>query len=584
MNRPPPTARRLAESYSADLRASLTVTPEAADDPVAIAAAAAGLPDEPRSLLETLWLAAVPGDPLPDRFRPQIEKEGGPLWRALVLLPRATPQPGADIHPLHYAGSCRLNPALKGWRPPVPTREEATPAFPPSDARWDAVVVAAELESQPGQLTMEGVLRRDVEKRMLGRLGGDPDRWTLALQTARLTGLVRPAEGRLRGFPEAIPRALADPAALFADPVHTGAAAMVLRVVGEAWIDVPAWLEQLRTRGRTVLYSPPYSDRSDVPFDDAGWATVERAILHEVLDTLHRAGVLDAARTGADIVAVRRAAPRPGFQPGFLLTPDNDILVHAGELSSTEYGRLARLAPYVDGERVHRHRLTREGVAADLAAGNRDTHEFLASHSRTGLPPNTADSVREWQRSATRITVLSGVDVIEDDDGTLRIATGPVEGAPRVIDYAKAPPARFLYRRGRITIPDASDTLAVRAAVEQVARFEGREDDERIYVPERRRHASPERLLARLREHYGGELPGEIEVLVLSGSGIGAVTCAPAFVVRLPPGAADALRRDWIAGPLLKRAVTAEEILVLPHDLATLKRRLAELGVELREG
>jgi len=42
---------------------------------------------------------------------------------------------------------------------------------------------------------------------------------------ARLTGLVRAAESRLRGFPEAVPRGIADPAALFADPILTSFAA-----------------------------------------------------------------------------------------------------------------------------------------------------------------------------------------------------------------------------------------------------------------------------------------------------------------------------------------------------------------------
>ena len=59
-----------------------------------------------------------------------------------------------------------------------------------------------------------------------------------------------------------------------------------------------------------------------------------------------------------------------------MLLPDGNLLVHSGELPSTEYGRLARLAPYVDGERMHRHKLTREGVASDLAAGHRDAREL----------------------------------------------------------------------------------------------------------------------------------------------------------------------------------------------------------------
>lgn len=582
--RPPPgpSNRRLVESYEPAFKVTLTVPPEAADDAAALIAATAALPEGAARLLETLVLVGPAGDPLPERLRAAIDRDGLELWRAALLLPRTSPQAGVDIHPLRYAGSCRLNPVLRGWLPPgcPPLAGETTATFPPSDARFDAIVVAALLEGQPAQLTQDGAIRKDVERRLFTTLGGDAARWGLALQAARLTGLVRASEGRLRGYPEAVPRPLADPGALFGDGVQVAACALLLRLLrGDDWLDVPALLQRLRVRARQVLYSPlddRYPDR-DLPFDEAGWDVVEGPLFLGVLDTLHRAGVVDAARAGADIRAVRRAGPRPSFQQGFLLTPDNDILVHVGELSPTEYGRLARLAPFVDGERVHRHRLSREGVAADLAAGNRDTLEFLARYSRTGLPPSTTDSVREWQRSATRIVVLTGVDVEEDDDGTLRFATGRTPA--REIDYGKAPRARFLYRRGRIAIPDGWDPLTVRAVVSRIARYVGREGEDRLYAPELRRHPDPQALLERLREHYGGELPGEIETLVLSGSDLPPVRSERAWIVHLPPLVAAALRRDWVAGPLLRRAVTLEEIVVAEADLPTLRQRCAELGL-----
>ncbi|MDP2316203.1 MAG: hypothetical protein Q8P41_25115 [Pseudomonadota bacterium] len=570
------------ESYDAAFRAGLTVAPDAADDPAALAAAAATLPEPSAELLETLLFVAMPGEPVPERFRPAVERVGEPLWRATLLLPRQSHTGGGDIHPLRYAGSCRLNPALKGYVPEgwVLTAPEATAAFPPSDARWDAVVVAALLGEQPGQLTQDGTLRKDVERRIYTTLGGEPTRWALALQIARLVGLVRPAEGRLRGFPEAVPRPLGDPTALFADPLASAAASILLRQLGAGWLDLGAFLERLRVRCREILCSPTdgrYADRSAVTFDDAGWDQVEGALFHSVADTLHRAGVVDASRTGVDIRYLRRPGPRPSFSPGFVLLPDGNILVHSGELLSTEYGRLASLAPYVDGERMHRHRLTREGVAADLAAGHRDTLDFLASHSRTGMPPNIVDTVREWQRSATRITVLTGVDVQEDDDGKLSIAP---PGAPgRVIDYTKPPRARFLYRKGRVTIPDGWDALGVRAAVERIARFVGREGDERIYLPERREHADVPALIARLQAFYGGELPGEIEALVISGTSLTPVHAERVWLVHLPTEIAGALRRDWIAGPILRRAVTQEEVVVAAEDLDRLRERLRELGI-----
>ncbi|MFN7147057.1 MAG: hypothetical protein ACK4YP_25030, partial [Myxococcota bacterium] len=117
MSRPPPTptARRVVEAYDATFRAGLTVTPEHADDPAALAAAAAALPPDASALLDLLTFVALPGEPVPERLRGVIERVGEPLWRATLLLPRQS-HGGGDIHPLRYAGSCRLNPALKGWR------------------------------------------------------------------------------------------------------------------------------------------------------------------------------------------------------------------------------------------------------------------------------------------------------------------------------------------------------------------------------------------------------------------------------------------------------------------------------------
>ncbi len=584
MNRPPPpsSARRVLDSYDAAFRRGLTIPLDCVDDQPTLVAAAEALPEGARALLELLLLVSVPGELVHERLRAAIVRSADALWRAALLLPRPTHSGGGEIHPLHYAGSCRLNPALQGYAPsgwsPVP--EAAVAVFPPSDARWDAVVVAAFLGEQPGQLTQDGLLRKDVERRIYSSLGGDSARWALALQIARLTGLVRPAESRLRGFPEAVPRGLTDPAALFFEPLQATAATILLRLLGEDWLDLSALLEHLRVRCREVLCSPTegrYAERSGVAFDDSGWEQVEAAAFQHVADTLHRAGVVDAHRSGTVVSAIRLPGPRPSFSPGFVLLPDGNLLIHSGELPSTEYGRLARLAPYVDGERMHRHRLTREGIAADLAAGHRDTQAFLAAHSRTGLPPNIVDTVREWQRSATRITVLTGVDVAEQEDGTLSLAPAGSEG--RVIDYAKPPRARFLYRRGRISIPDGCDPLGVRAAVERIAVYDGREGDERMYQLVHRAHADGPALLARLQVLYGGELPGEIEALVLSATPMEPVRAEPAWVVYLPAPVAAAVRRDWIAGPLLRRAVTPEEVVVSAADLPALRVRLAELGL-----
>ncbi len=581
--RPPQPLRRLCAAYEPTVRAALTVAPEFADDPAVLLAAVETLPPSARALLELLWLVVPVGETIPERLRPLIERDADPLWYSLLLVPRATWYEGAAIHPLHYAASCRLNPAFASWRPVIPAYAgEAVPTFPHSDAWWEAIVVAASLESNPAALTQDGILRKDAEKRLLSSFPGDAARWDLALRLARLSSLVRPHGQRLHGSPEAIPRPLADPSALFSESRAVTIAAAILRLVSTAWVDYPALVERFRTTLRELVASPRggnYPEHPEVGFDEQGWQSHEGAALTLVVDGFHRAGVLDVFRDGSDVVAIRRATPRTALGSGFLLTPDLDLLVHAGDLSLADYGRLARAAPYVDGERLHRHRLTRDGVAADLAHGHVDLVGFLTTHSRTGVPPNVADTIRHWQRSATRITVVTGVDIEEDESGNLRVAPGGLV-ADRVIDYATPPRGRFVYHRGRVGIIDGWDPLTVRACVNRIGTFTGREGDERIYALEIRSQAHPTPLLDQLRHWYGGELPGEIEALVLAGSVTEPARVEQAVIVHLPAALAGALRRDRVAGPLLRRPLGFDQAVVDRADIPTLRQRFTELGIQ----
>lgn len=585
---PPAPARRLAASYEPEFRGRLTVPPEHAEDPEALAAAAAALPEPAARLLDLLLLVVPVGEPLPERLRPAIERDADALWRALLLLPRATWIEGALLHPRHYAGSCRLNPAVAPLAGGIAVDGpvDAVPSFPPADAWWDAVIVAAALEAAPAALNQDGTLRRDVERRLYGQLGDDVDRWSLALRLGRLVGYLRPTGGRLVGQPEAAPRTLADPTALFPDPAGAAVAALLQRLVRDEWVDLRATVDRLRERARELLHSPregQYADRPGTPFDDGGWARVEAPLFARVADALHRVGAIDAVRDADGVRLFRRARPRPVHATGFLLTPDNDILVHVGEVSTPDYGRLARLAPYVDGARLHRHRLSREGVSADIAAGHIDPAGFLAGHSRTGLPPSVADSVREWQRSATRITVVTGVDLVEEDDGRLRLARNDAVPTHRVIDYSVPPKGRFLYEQGRLLLIAGLDPLPLRAAVERVARLEHTDHNGRHYRPEHRAHPDPGARVEELRTWFGGDLPGELETLVRAGGEVEPVAVRPARMVVLPPSVAAALRRDPVAGPLLRRALSPTESVVPEEDLRALRERVATLGLTWAE-
>jgi hypothetical protein len=184
---------------------------------------------------------------------------------------------------------------------------------------------------------------------------------------AMASGLARPAAGALHGFPESRPRPVTDPAALVDDEGPRAAAGALLRIVRRDWVSLPRLSEALRQRCPVVFAA------------DQGltWADRELVWLRRAADVLHRVGVLEGERGPEGLLAVRRAGPGSARSPGFLLTPDREILVAPGELHSADYGRLCRLAPYVDGDVLHRHRLTREGLAADLAAGHDDAAAWL---------------------------------------------------------------------------------------------------------------------------------------------------------------------------------------------------------------
>lgn len=562
----------------------MTIPAHAVEDPAALDAAAGRLAAGSRALLDQLLLMVPVGEPIPERMRDRVVRDGGPLFQAALLLPRASPDREGSVHPQHYAGACRLNPGAKGIALTNPAPQaEAVPSFPPADARWDAVVVAAQLEQTPGGLTQDGAIRRDVERRLLTGLGNDELRWGLALRLARAAGLVRASSGRLVGLPEATPRPVVDPAQLADEPIVATVCGLILRLSKTEWTDVRWLIATLAGVARETFFSPLrgiYLGRTE-SFDDAGFADIELPALRKALDLLHRVGAIDAARDAEGVSAFRLPTQRQPTDGKFMVTPDGGVLVHVAEARLSDYGRLCRLAPFVDGDALRRHHLNRDGAAAELGAGHRDTHEFLTERSRTGLPGNVGDQLREWQRSATRITVISGVDIVEEDSGKFRVATPADVG--RSIDYTTRPRARFFSEGGRLLVPEMWDPLDLRATLARIGTYQGREGGTHIFLSELRQHKQPASLLARLRDYFGGELPGEVETLILAGAGLQPVTVETAAILRLPALAASALKRDRLLGPLLRRQLSADECVVDVADLPTIQARLMALGLAIRE-
>ncbi|MED5374600.1 MAG: hypothetical protein VX899_26520 [Myxococcota bacterium] len=585
----------ILSSYGAAFQARMQVDPKRLAKRVEVLQIARELPEPLRDTLDTLLLAHPEAGHIDLRFRALLEEgPGAELWLYGLVLPRGLPKGARGVDPTNFAGAARLHPALKRRRPlrerlrEDVLAEDLSPTHPPSDARFDAVVVAVAIEANPPRLKQDLGLRKDTLQRLMRSLGDDPDRWSLALSLAMASGLCRPAGGRLRGYPESKARSLDDPAALLPEDLQT-AGRLLLRLVGQDWISLDTLLSTLRTRCRQVLHSPneqgAYDTRPGTHFDEQGFDHIELPLFKAAATALYRARQLDGRAGSEGVEALRQPQPGPEYPPGFLLTPDLEILVAPEELPAHIYGRLARLAPFVEGTRVHRHRITSDGVARDLTAGHSDPAEFLARYSRTGVPPTVAQSLAAWSQSAERISLLSGVDILEQD-GRFTVVESPPEHA-RELQYGlrDAPvPASFQAEGAdHLLVPTEHEALTVRAALERVAVLE-RWDDAGLHYRLRPTAAEePEALLDSLRSFHDGPLPGQLEVSVLAASQPHpAPRQEEAVVLHLPESLSPALVRDPVAGPLLGRVVAPGQHLVDREHLPELLARLERLGLSTK--
>ncbi len=549
------------------------------------------LETESRDLLDTLLLAAPLEQPVSQRFRIAIEALGEPLWRSGLLLPRATPSRGATLDPRNYAASCRLNPGLASRKPFC--EQDLTPdldpqaSLPPFDSHWDAMVVAAELERHPLGLTQEGRPRHDGLEKLWNRLGGRSERWTIALALGRTQGLVRPVQGKLTGFPESTPRPLRDPSLLLSDE-ESAAGRALLVLVGQDWVDWPALLSLLEKRSRTLLFSPnhalppQYASRPSLPFQ-SGWQSMEVRRFEAACTCFFQVRVFDVARGPDGVLAVRRSQGDNERAGGLLLTPDLEILVAPCEIDRTSYGRLCRLAPYQDGDRVHRHRLDRPGVAADLAAGHTNPEDFLASHSRIGVPEGVAQFLAEWSRSASRLSLFTGVDILEED-ASFRIVQQHPPGV-RVLDYggSEPPPAELEVEGDLLRVPLGKDPLQLRFLVEAAGEYQGVEDGAHVYTLRPLPHKDPQRLIEALSHYCESSLPGNVEAAILSVSEE-PYQVQDALLLKVSPEAAAALSRDPSLAETIQGPLESGLLVLKASDLDLVEARLAALGFRQEKG
>jgi hypothetical protein len=584
---------KIIQQYDPDFRASMKLSDAEITDPAACIARAEALPEEAQDLLDTLLLAHDAGTAVAQRFRPRIESAGQALWGAALLLPQVRPSKGVTVDPRHYAASCRTSPHLSARIPfgnHLPRTDAETPAsLPPADARRDAIIMAALLDrTQPG-LTKGGNLRADAEQRLYSSLGDDSHRWSLALHLAKTGGLARPVGDRLLGFPESPLRRIPNPEELLA-PEDREAALVLLRAADSHWLPLADLLTILRDHARWILHSPDakstepngtYADHPAHAFDEEGWDALEAPSLHRAADVLVRLGHLEARQGPDGPTHLRVPAGAPQGAPGFLVTPDLDILVAPGELPLSLYGRLCRLAPYVDGDRAHRHRLSREGIAADISAGHSDAEEFLSEYARFPLPESVVSSLAEWGRSAARVSLWTGLDVWEEDGVLVRAESTE---ADRTIEYQGPATGRFEMKGDDILVPLGLDSLRVRSRLARIATSSGVQDDAWHFTLRPDPVANPESLLSSLRTHTKeATVPPQLEAAIWARAGGNGFRAEEALVVHLPENAAEVLQRDPIAGPLLGRMLEGNQSLVNRDHLPALRERLEALGFQEEE-
>ncbi len=312
----------------------------------------------------------------------------------------------------------------------------------------------------------------------------------------------------------------------------------------------------------------------------AGAGDLRRA-LQGAGDLLQRLGLAEADRDAEGLRALRLPAAAGHRSDGVLVTSDLEILVAPGEISARDYGRLCRLAPYVDGDVVHRHRLSAEGLRRDLEVGCTDAAGWLAELARYGLPGGVRDSLREWGRSAARVTLWTGASIVEVD-GQFSLLSGPAPEGARRLPASLSPQARFRAEGDLLKVAEGADVLPLRALLDRVGERIESPDSGLCWRLRAVRCSDPAALLSVLQACCVGPLPGAVEAAVRAAALDAPVPVRPQLQVALSDDLFAALRRDPVAGPLLgSRIEDGPGVLVSPDKLPALRARLAALGIHL---
>lgn len=288
-------------------------------------------------------------------------------------------------------------------------------------------------------------------------------------------------------------------------------------------------------------------------------------------------------------------------EPSLLIGANFDILVYLGKLSPPALTALGCAdCTRVDAQTAS-YTLSRGSLYRALESGLElpALLELLGAHS-LGVPENVTRSLRDWASRRERLRLREGVTLLEyagqgERDAALETLQGAEAVAERFILLGDAPPPKVSVRHpytlppartlhfspaGHFRVEGATD-LAGRAVLAQLATRDPDGTHHLNFAAIRAgalTTAARDALTARAR----GGLPPQVEALINIWEGGDAPTLAKISVFQHPSAAALA-KHPGIA-PHLGGQLNDASYLVRDGHEGELKKRLADLGVELSEG
>ena len=187
------------------------------------------------------------------------------------------------------------------------------------------------------------------------------------------------------------------------------------------------------------------------------------------------------------------------------------------------------------------------------------------------------DLVLGWERSVQRMTLWTGVSLIEEDGVLRRVSSVPDAG--NRFDYTTPCTGALEAVGNRVEVRKEECPLGLKAALDRILPRDGGQDSHWSWTLDAQPIQDPEARLVELRSRISGELPARLEAVVYSASGKNRLEQESAVVLHLAPEVLAALRRDAELGGKLSRMVQDDQVLVAEDDLDEVRTVLAQLGL-----